>query len=62
MNPADDDICPPCHCVVKNRVKGETQREWFKRWMCMFHWIQTDYYQAKLDEGKRDYEVERRSP
>lgn len=38
-----------CNCVVKNREPNETQREWFKRWMCMFHWMQTDYYQAKLD-------------
>lgn len=38
-----------CHCVVKNREEGEEQREWFKRWMCMHHWMQTDYYKAKLE-------------
>jgi hypothetical protein len=38
----------PCECVVKNRKEGEQQRDWLKRWMCMYHWMQTDYYQAKL--------------
>jgi hypothetical protein len=37
-----------CECVVLNREEGESQREWFKRWMCMFHWMQTEYYQNKL--------------
>lgn len=37
-----------CNCVVVNRNDGETQREWFKRWMCMWHWMETDYYQSKL--------------
>jgi hypothetical protein len=46
-----------CDCVMKNREPGETQREWFKRWMCMFHWMQTDYYQAKLKEGEREWRV-----
>jgi hypothetical protein len=36
-----------CNCVVKNRDEGETQREWLKRVMCMFHWMQTDYYRDK---------------
>lgn len=40
---------PECTCVIVNRENGESQREWFKRWMCMHHWIQTDYYQAKLE-------------
>jgi hypothetical protein len=39
-----------CTCVVKNREEGEEQREWFKRWMCMFHWMQTDYYRNKLHD------------
>ena len=37
-----------CNCVVQNRLEHEEQREWMKRWMCQFHWIQTDYYQDKL--------------
>lgn len=37
-----------CQCVIVNREEGESQREWLKRWMCQFHWMQTDYYQAKL--------------
>lgn len=41
-----------CNCVVKNRNIGEEQREWFKRWMCMHHWMQTDYYQNKIKEIK----------
>lgn len=36
-----------CTCVVKNREEGESQREWMKGWMCMFHWMQTDYYVNK---------------
>jgi len=39
-----------CQCVVKNREEGESQRDWFKRWMCMHHWMQTDYYRAKLHD------------
>lgn len=38
-----------CECVVKNREESESQREWMKGWMCMFHWMQTDYYQNKLE-------------
>ena len=41
-----------CNCVVKNREEGESQREWFKRWMCMWHWMETDYYQEKLDHNR----------
>lgn len=41
-----------CTCVITNRKKGETQREWFKRWMCQWHWMETDYYQAKLDYNR----------
>lgn len=37
-----------CECVVLNREDDEEQREWLKRWMCQYHWMQTDYYQAKL--------------
>ena len=39
-----------CQCVVKNRELNESQREWFKRWMCMHHWMQTDYYVNKIKE------------
>ena len=39
-----------CKCVVKNRIEGEPEREWLKRWMCMYHWMQTDYYRRKFDE------------
>lgn len=39
-----------CNCVVSSRREDESQREWFKRWMCMFHWMQTDYYRAKLEK------------
>jgi hypothetical protein len=39
---------PKCECVVKNRLPDESQREWFKRWMCMYHWMETDYYRNKL--------------
>lgn len=38
----------PCECVIKNREEGEDMREWLKRCMCMFHWMQTDYYQSKV--------------
>jgi hypothetical protein len=37
-----------CTCVVKNRLNGESQRTWIKRWMCMWHWMETDYYRNKL--------------
>lgn len=43
-------MIPECTCVVKNRIEDETEREWFKRWMCMFHWMQTDYYRSKFKD------------
>jgi hypothetical protein len=43
-----------CFCVVLNRDAGETQRNWFKRWMCMHHWMQTDYYRAKIHDFDGD--------
>jgi hypothetical protein len=46
-----------CECVVKNREPGEEQREWLKRWMCMFHWMQTDYYLAKLMKEGHDAKI-----
>lgn len=49
---------PQCQCVIKNRDPTESQRDWFKRWMCQFHWMQTDYYQRKLDEDARDWNPE----
>jgi hypothetical protein len=39
---------PECTCVIRTRGRDESQREWLKRWMCMYHWMQTDYYQIKL--------------
>jgi hypothetical protein len=47
-----------CDCVMENRKPNESQREWFKRWMCMFHWTQTDYYQRKLDPEVRTWDVD----
>jgi hypothetical protein len=44
-----------CQCVVKNRLPEESQREWFKRWMCQWHWMETDYYQRKLEEEDRRF-------
>lgn len=38
----------PCNCVIVNRDDDESQREWIKRIMCMHHWMQTDYYRAKI--------------
>lgn len=46
---------PSCGCVVKNREQMESQREWLKRWMCMRHWMETDYYQSKLSYNKFFY-------
>lgn len=46
-----------CDCVVKNRRDGETEREWLKRWMCMWHWMETDYYQSKLEYNRFLIEV-----
>ena len=39
-----------CECVIKNRQPNESQRDWLKRWMCMFHWVQTDYYMEKMKQ------------
>lgn len=47
-----------CYCVVLNREEDESQREWFKRWMCQFHWMQTDYYQRKLEPERRQFQIE----
>jgi len=44
-----------CKCDIKDREEDEDEREWFKRWMCMHHWMQTDYYRRKL-EYNRFYE------
>lgn len=41
-----------CECVVQNREEGESQRDWLKRWMCMHHWMQTNYYRNKFDLNK----------
>lgn len=37
-----------CKCKLRDRNEGETQRNWIKDCMCMFHWMQTDYYRSKL--------------
>jgi hypothetical protein len=47
-----------CTCVAANRKPEETQREWFKRWMCMHHWMETDYYQRKLKEEDIRFPIE----
>jgi hypothetical protein len=52
----DNEVDAKCECVVKNRLPEESQREWFKRWMCMHHWMQTDYYRAKLHRDEADDE------
>lgn len=52
----NDDI--RCDCAVKDREENESMREWFKRWMCMYHWMQTDYYQFKLPFHERQFPVE----
>lgn len=46
---------PDCKCDMRDREEGESEREWFKRCMCMHHWMQTDYYRRKL-EYNRFYE------
>ena len=40
-----------CQCDIKDRLENESEREWFKRWMCMYHWAQTDYYRTKSDDN-----------
>lgn len=42
-----------CECVIKNREENETMRDWLKRCMCMFHWMQTDYYLSKTNDDNR---------
>jgi hypothetical protein len=42
-----------CWCRIENRLPGEPQREWLKRCMCLYHWMETDYYRAKLEGGLR---------
>jgi hypothetical protein len=46
-----------CDCIVLDRRKDESQREWLKRWMCMFHWMQTDYYLVKLIKEKHNAKI-----
>jgi hypothetical protein len=36
-----------CECKIVDRDLDESERDWLKRCMCMFHWMQTDYYRAK---------------
>lgn len=47
-----------CDCAIKDRKEGESQREWFKRVMCQYHWMQTDYYQRKLEPERREFNIE----
>jgi len=44
-----------CECIILDRFPREEQREWLKRCMCMFHWMQTDYYRAKLGVHYENY-------
>ena len=46
-----------CDCKIRDRREFESQREWFKDCMCMFHWMETDYYQAKLKSNRFTGEV-----
>jgi len=39
-----------CDCSPKDRLDGESERDWLKRRMCMYHWMQTDYYRGKQAE------------
>jgi hypothetical protein len=40
---------------MEDRRPEESMREWIKRCWCMAHWMQSDYYQNKLDENARDF-------
>jgi hypothetical protein len=46
-----------CDCVIKNREPNESQRDWLKRCLCMYHWMQTNYYQAKLASENQIWSV-----
>ena len=41
-----------CACKIEDRKENESQREWMEQWMCNYHWMQTDYYRAKLELDK----------
>ena len=50
-NPAKytmEDVINTCKCKGIDRNENETQREWMKRFMCQYHWMQTDYYRRKI--------------
>ena len=49
---------PECECEMKDREPNETMRDWLKRCWCMFHWMQTDYYQRKLEPDARTWNPE----
>lgn len=52
-----------CLCRPTDRESGEDEREWFKRFMCMHHWMQTNYYRAKLNRHEdSDTDPERARP
>jgi hypothetical protein len=44
------EYCTLCECECHDRKEEESQRDWLKRNMVMRHWMQTDYYQAKLEK------------
>lgn len=37
-----------CICKILDRPEEQSQREWLKDSMCMYHWMQTDYYKDKI--------------
>ena len=47
-----------CECVIKNREPNKSMRDWLKRIMCMHQWMQTDFYQEKLNNEDRDWPIE----
>jgi len=56
--PVITDILGPgeCKCNFRDREPDESMREWIKDCMCMYHWMETDYYQAKLEPEQRRWE------
>jgi len=56
------EYCTPCNCMCHrecicaftDRIKRESERDWLKRCMCQAHWMQTNYYRAKLTKRKSE--------
>lgn len=45
---------PECICKIRDRLEEEeSQRDWLKDSMCMYHWMQTDYYRSKIELDKQ---------